>query len=37
VARILSEHDAARAEVTSVADVLAADQWARRRAQELNC
>jgi 1-deoxy-D-xylulose-5-phosphate reductoisomerase len=36
VARILSEHDAARAEVTSVADVLAADQWARRRAQELN-
>jgi 1-deoxy-D-xylulose-5-phosphate reductoisomerase len=37
VARILSEHDAARAEVTSVADVLAVDQWARRRAQELNC
>jgi 1-deoxy-D-xylulose-5-phosphate reductoisomerase len=36
VARILSEHDAARAEVTSVADVLAVDQWARRRAQELN-
>ena len=37
VARILSEHDAARAEVTSVADVLAVDQWARRRAHELNC
>jgi len=37
VARILSEHDAARAEVTAVADVLAVDQWARRRAQELNC
>jgi 1-deoxy-D-xylulose-5-phosphate reductoisomerase len=36
VARILSEHDAARAEVTCVADVLAVDQWARRRAQELN-
>jgi len=37
VARILSEHDAARAEVTCVADVLAADQWARHRAEELNC
>jgi 1-deoxy-D-xylulose-5-phosphate reductoisomerase len=36
VARILSEHDAARAAVTSVADVLAVDDWARRRARELN-
>ena len=36
VARILSEHDAARAAVTSVADVLAVDDWARRRAGELN-
>jgi 1-deoxy-D-xylulose-5-phosphate reductoisomerase len=37
VARIVSEHDTARAAVTSVADVLAVDDWARRRAQELNC
>ena len=37
VARILSEHDATRATVASVADVLAADEWARRRARELNC
>ena len=36
VARILSEHDAARATVASVADVLAVDGWARRRARELN-
>ena len=36
VARILSEHDAARAGVTTVADVLAVDAWARRRAAELN-
>ena len=36
VARILSEHDAARAAVTTVADVLAVDEWARRRARELN-
>ena len=36
VARILSEHDAARAAVTTVADVLAVDAWARRRAAELN-
>jgi 1-deoxy-D-xylulose-5-phosphate reductoisomerase len=36
VARILSEHDAARAAVTTVADVLAVDDWARRRAAELN-
>ena len=35
VARILSEHDAARATVASVADVLAVDGWARRRAAEL--
>jgi 1-deoxy-D-xylulose-5-phosphate reductoisomerase len=37
VARILSEHDATRATVASVADVLSADEWARRRARELNC
>jgi 1-deoxy-D-xylulose-5-phosphate reductoisomerase len=36
VAQILSEHDAARAAVTDVADVLAVDDWARRRARELN-
>jgi 1-deoxy-D-xylulose-5-phosphate reductoisomerase len=36
VARIVSEHDAARAGVTTVADVLAVDAWARRRAAELN-
>jgi len=36
VARILSEHDATRAAVASVADVLSADEWARRRARELN-
>jgi 1-deoxy-D-xylulose-5-phosphate reductoisomerase len=35
VARIVSEHDAARAAVTTVADVLAVDAWARRRAAEL--
>ena len=36
VARIVSEHDAARTAVTTVADVLAVDGWARRRARELN-
>ena len=36
VARIVSEHDAARTAVTTVADVLAVDDWARRRARELN-
>jgi 1-deoxy-D-xylulose-5-phosphate reductoisomerase len=36
VARILSEHDVARGDVTTVADVLAVDGWARRRARELN-
>jgi 1-deoxy-D-xylulose-5-phosphate reductoisomerase len=35
VARIVSEHDAACAPVTTVADVLAVDEWARRRATEL--
>jgi 1-deoxy-D-xylulose-5-phosphate reductoisomerase len=35
VARIVSEHDAARAAVTTVAEVLAIDDWARRRAREL--
>ncbi|MBV9444397.1 MAG: 1-deoxy-D-xylulose-5-phosphate reductoisomerase [Streptosporangiaceae bacterium] len=36
VARIVSEHDGARSAVTSVADVLAVDGWARQRARELN-
>ena len=36
VAPIVSEHDAARTAVTTVADVLAVDDWARRRARELN-
>ncbi len=36
VARIVSEHDVARTAVTTVADVLAVDHWARRRARELN-
>ena len=36
VARIVSEHDVARTAVTNVADVLAVDDWARRRARELN-
>jgi len=36
VARIVSEHDAARTAVTTVADVLAVDDWARRRAREIN-
>jgi 1-deoxy-D-xylulose-5-phosphate reductoisomerase len=36
VAQIVSEHDGARAPVTTVADVLAVDDWARRRARELN-
>ncbi len=36
IARIVSEHDAACAAVTTVADVLAVDAWARRRAAELN-
>jgi 1-deoxy-D-xylulose-5-phosphate reductoisomerase len=36
VAQIVSEHDAARTAVTTVADVLAVDDWARKRARELN-
>jgi 1-deoxy-D-xylulose 5-phosphate reductoisomerase len=36
VAQIVSEHDATRTAVTSVGDVLAVDEWARRRARELN-
>jgi len=36
VARIVSEHDVARTAVTTVADVLATDGWARRRAREIN-
>ena len=35
VAQILSEHDVPAA-VTTVADVLAVDDWARRRAAEIN-
>ena len=35
VARIVSEHDGARWPAHSVDDVLAADDWARRRAREL--
>jgi 1-deoxy-D-xylulose-5-phosphate reductoisomerase len=35
VARILSEHDVSRTAVNTVADVLAVDSWARRRAREL--
>jgi 1-deoxy-D-xylulose-5-phosphate reductoisomerase len=35
VAQIVSEHDA-RGGVTRVSDVLAVDDWARRRARELN-
>jgi 1-deoxy-D-xylulose 5-phosphate reductoisomerase len=36
VARVISEHDASRAGVTTLEDVLAVDAWARRRARELN-
>ena len=36
VARIVSEHDVARTAVSTVADVLAVDDWARRRAREIN-
>jgi len=36
VARIVSEHDATRVPVTTVAEVLAVDDWARRRARELS-
>jgi 1-deoxy-D-xylulose-5-phosphate reductoisomerase len=36
VARIVSEHDGAHSPVTSVEEVLAVDDWARRRARELN-
>ena len=36
IARIVSEHDAARTAVSTVAEVLAVDAWARRRARELN-
>jgi hypothetical protein len=35
VARIVSEHDVSRTAVNTVADVLAVDSWARRRAREL--
>jgi 1-deoxy-D-xylulose-5-phosphate reductoisomerase len=36
VARIVSEHDGAHSPVTSVEEVLAIDDWARRRARELS-
>jgi 1-deoxy-D-xylulose-5-phosphate reductoisomerase len=36
VAQIVSEHDGARTAVTTVADVLAVDDWARKRAREIN-
>jgi 1-deoxy-D-xylulose-5-phosphate reductoisomerase len=36
VARIVSEHDGEHSPVTSVEEVLAIDDWARRRARELN-
>jgi len=35
VARIVSEHDGAHSPATSVEEVLAIDDWARRRAREL--
>jgi 1-deoxy-D-xylulose-5-phosphate reductoisomerase len=35
VAQVVSEHDGGRAAVTEVAEILAADQWARARAGEL--
>ncbi len=35
VARVLSEHDTARAGATTIEDVLAVDAWARARAREL--
>ena len=35
VARVVSEHDPSGAGVTTVDDVLAVDDWARRRAREL--
>jgi 1-deoxy-D-xylulose-5-phosphate reductoisomerase len=35
VAQVVSEHDRGSAPVTEVAEILAADQWARRRAGEL--
>jgi len=36
VARIVSEHDTSRTDVTTLEDVLAVDAWARARARELN-
>jgi 1-deoxy-D-xylulose-5-phosphate reductoisomerase len=36
VAQIVSEHDGAHSPVTSVQEVLAIDDWARRRARELS-
>jgi 1-deoxy-D-xylulose-5-phosphate reductoisomerase len=35
VAQVVSEHDGGGAAVTAVADILAADRWARARAREL--
>lgn len=36
IARIVSEHDTSRGEVTTLEDVLAVDSWARARTRELN-
>jgi 1-deoxy-D-xylulose 5-phosphate reductoisomerase len=36
VARVISEYDAAQGDAATLADVLAVDTWARRRARELN-
>jgi 1-deoxy-D-xylulose 5-phosphate reductoisomerase len=35
VAQVVSEHDSAGRELTGIADVLAADRWARARARQL--
>jgi 1-deoxy-D-xylulose-5-phosphate reductoisomerase len=35
VAQVVSEHDGGRAVVSAVAEILAADHWARQRAREL--
>lgn len=36
IARIVSEHDTSRGEVTTLEDVLGVDSWARARTRELN-
>jgi 1-deoxy-D-xylulose-5-phosphate reductoisomerase len=35
VARVVSEHDGSGRDIAAIADVLAADRWARERAREL--